>query len=564
MSYFDISGAVFNNQLRELETSDPAHADVFNAVFRQLINNDVALMEAASMFAGEKNKQAEFILNLKRTGKKYGVHHSAFDVSPLSAGTRTFDAVGMVAQPSTNTVRGRNDFEGESVFYGLEVNGHVDDAGEFIVEYIKGIDNEFSRTERDTWMLYLTQWINITIDANGESLVISDEHHAGFFPEGAAIRTDQTVRPFVAQAKYMAGNGSDGKAASISRVNAAHDQSHNGMITRFKAKGTQYCGTTAQDKNHMDNLFEVAFATRNSQSIMSGCTSYYNRFYATVVENDVERIIISKSDANYLVVGSTVSIGNATALSGNNPTDDRSNAGLHAKANRVIITKIEDYDSNNSAVYVDNGGTKFSTGSTMVGSTEVKTTIVTMPWHTGACDNVLGSCGSPNSNTSGKDPYILFGVEMFLGFYEVISNVILKISNHVMTACICYDCTKLATSVTSDYVECGYSIADTQESWKYISELGYDPENPSVRHGTKVAASSSTGYADGQYTNKLDQTSDGLREWLSGGNLNNGSNAGRWYANLNNGLGNSWWNYAARISVRILMCSVFRCPLRWP
>ena len=342
MSYFDISGAVFNNQLRELETSDPAHADVFNAVFRQLINNDVALMEAASMFAGEKNKQAEFILNLKRTGKKYGVHHSAFDVSPLSAGTRTLDAVGMVAQPSTNTVRGRNDFEGESVFYGLEVNGHVDDAGEFIVEYIKGIDNEFSRTERDTWMLYLTQWINITIDANGESLVISDEHHAGFFPEGAAIRTDQTVRPFVAQAKYMAGNGSDGKAASISGVNAAHDQSHNGMITRFKAKGTQYCGTTAQDKNHMDNLFEVAFATRNSQSIMSGCTGYYNRVYATVVENNVERIIISKSDANYLVVGSTVSIGNATALSGSNPTDDRANAGLHAKANRVIITKIED------------------------------------------------------------------------------------------------------------------------------------------------------------------------------------------------------------------------------
>ena len=28
MSYFDISGAVFNNQLRELETSDPAHADI--------------------------------------------------------------------------------------------------------------------------------------------------------------------------------------------------------------------------------------------------------------------------------------------------------------------------------------------------------------------------------------------------------------------------------------------------------------------------------------------------------------------------------------------------------
>lgn len=51
---------------------------------------------------------------------------------------------------------------------------------------------------------------------------------------------------------------------------------------------------------------------------------------------------------------------------------------------------------------------------------------------------------------------------------------------------------------------------------------------------------------------------------IADGQLANWSNAGRWYANLNNGLGNSWWNYAARISVRILMCSVFRCPLRQP
>lgn len=549
MSYFDISGATFDENLRKLETSDPAHADVFNALLGQLINNDVALKEAVTKFAVSKNEQALFLLNLHKDGKKYGVHFDNYDVTPSSNGTRLFDAVGMTAAPSTNAVRAVNDFDGKGCFAYLEVNGSVDENGDFQVQYIKDIDNEFSRTKYDTWCLYLTQYVYRKFDSNGEDTVISDTRHsAEWLPEGGAIRPDGTIRPFVAIAKYMASEEWGGRAASVSGVNAAHDQSHNGMITRFKAKGTQYCGTTAQDKNHMDNLFEVAFATRNSQSIMSGCTSYYNRFYATVVENDVERIIISKSDANYLVVGSTVSIGNATALSGNNPTDDRSNAGLHAKANRVIITKIEDYDSNNSAVYVDNGGTKFSTGSTMVGSTEVKTTIVTMPWHTGACDNVLGSCGSPNSNTSGKDPYILFGVEMFLGFYEVISNVILKISNHVMTACICYDCTKLATSVTSDYVECGYSIADTQASWKYISELGYDPENPSVRHGTKVAASSSTGYADGQYTDKLDQTSDGLREWLSGGHLINGSAAGRWCAYLDSWLGSSWWNCAARLS----------------
>ena len=92
---------------------------------------------------------------------------------------------------------------------------------------------------------------------------------------------------------------------------------------------------------------------------------------------------------------------------------------------------------------------------------------------------------------------------------------------------ICYDCTKLATSVTSDYIAVGYSVADTQQSYKYISKLGYDPDNPSVRHGVEVDATSSTGYADGQYTEKLDQVSDTTRAWFSGGYLSNGTNAGR-------------------------------------
>lgn len=548
MSYFDISGATFNDQLRKFETSDPAHADVFNAAFAQLIQNDVSLRNAASIFAKSKNEQALFLLNLRRTGKRYGVHFDEFSVSPLSAGTRLLDAVGKEAKPSTNTVRGVNDFEGESVFYGLEVNGHVDDSGEFIVEYIKGIDNEFSRETKDVYILYLTQYIEMKVDANGESIILSDERYPGTFPEGAAIRTDGTVRPFVVIAKYMAWDDESGIAHSHTGKTVTHNQSHNGMITRFRKKGTQYCGTTAQDKAHLDNLFQVAFATRNTQSVMQGCTSYYSQYKATIQENDVERIIIAKSQANSLVVGSVVSIGNATVLSNENPNIDRGQEGMHAKANRVLITKIEDYDGSNSAVYVDNGGIKFNTSNTMIDDVISPTYISTMPWRTGSCDNVLGSCGSPTNNTSGKEPYILFGIEMFLGFYEVISNVILKIANHIMTPYICYDCTKLATSVTGDYIAVGYHVANTGASWKYISKLGYDPENPCVRHGIEVNASSSTGYADGQYTEDLEKASDGTREWLSGGDLYGGALAGRWCASLHFGLGSCWWVFAARLS----------------
>ena len=117
-----------------------------------------------------------------------------------------------------------------------------------------------------------------------------------------------------------------------------------------------------------------------------------------------------------------------------------------------------------------------------------------------------------------------------------------------MTPQICYDCTKLATSVTEDYEAVGYAVANTEDSWKYISKLGYDPENPCVRHGVEVNASSSTGYADGQYTNDLDETSDATREWLSGGSLSGGAYAGRFFAALYGALSTAYWVCAARLS----------------
>lgn len=551
MSNFDTSGASFNANLRMLETSDPCHADTFNALFAQLINNDVAIQKAAGGFAADKNAQAKFLLDMRRTGKKYGVHWDAFDINPSSIGTRLYDNVGKVCEPSTNTVQGRNDLEGESVFFYLEVNGYVDEDGEFQVQYIRGVDNEFSRTERDVWCLFLTQWIKIEITATGENLILSDMAHEGFFPEGGAIRPDGTIRPYVAIAKYQDSSESSGTPNSVSGFNPSYNNSHNSIITKFHRKGSQYCGTTAQDWQRMTNLFDIAFATRDSQSIMRGATGYYLQYPATVEEADVERIIIAKSQAANLLVGSCVSIGNATALNtaGTAGNIDRAQAGMHAKANRVLVTKIEDFDDTNSVVYVDNGGIAFSTAKTVVDNIDCPTYISTMPWYTGACDDVLGSCGSPSSNSSGKEPYILFGVELALGQYEVCSNTIMNIVDGVMRPYICYDCTKLSASApTADYEAVAYTLALTDNALKYISVLGFDPDNPMVRHGTEVNATSSTGYADGQHTGSVDETTNAKREVLLGGYLLNGAGAGRRCAILFNSLSYAYWGYAARLS----------------
>ena len=551
MSYFDISGATFDENLRKLETSDPAHADVFNALLGQLINNDVALKEAVTKFAASKNEQALFLLNLHKDGKKYGVHFDNYDVTPSSNGTRLFDAVGMTAAPSTNAVRAVNDFDGKGCFAYLEVNGLVDENGDFQVQYIKDIDNEFSRTKYDTWCLYLTQYVYRKFDSNGEDTVISDTRHsAEWLPEGGAIRPDGTIRPFVAIAKYMSGDNADGVASSISGV-SPKNYSFQSSLTKFRAKGTQYCAETSQDSERMTRLMEIAFATRHSQSVMAGCNWWWTQATATVQENNAERIIISKSAAKEFVVGGTVSIGNANSLtSEGKANNDRGLSGLHAKANKVKITKIEDYDSNNAAVYVDNGGQKFSTAPTSVSGVTCETIISTMPWNTGGCDEVLGSCGSPVSNTSGKEPYILFGVEMSSGFWEPKGNTVMKIENHVMRPYICYDCTKMTTAgaTTDDWIALGYAIPDNKGSWKYISKLGYSADDPEVRYPVEVAATSSTGYADGLYTENLETTGDSQREVLGSGTLYNGTFAGRRNASLDYGLSGSGWDSAARLS----------------
>ena len=543
MSTFDVSNAGFNPNLRRLEPTDRAHADVFNELFGQLINNDVAIMEAASGMFATKNAQAAFLLNLHKDGKKYGVHFDDFAINPSPLGTRLYDAAGMVAYPSTDEVRAQNDFEGVSVFYHIEVNGYVDADGEFQVQKIRGIDDDFSLTDADVWCLYLPQWISIKIDAYGEEKVLSDTRFDGSFVEGGAIRPDGSIRPFVAMAKYQDSAASDAAPNSVSGGMPSYNNSHNSLITKMRRKGTdnQYCATTFQDVERMNNLFDVAFANRNSQAVMGGNTGgYYYQYTATVEETSVEHIIISKTQAANLIVGSVVSIGRAT-------TDDRNNASVHNLANRVVITSIEDYDENNSVVTVDNGGTTFDT--TTLDDKPAK--ISTMPWKTGTTDNVLGSCGTPVNNTDKKRPFLLFGVEFALGQSEICGNAVAKIEDHVQHMYVVYDCTEASSSApTADYVQVDYATADTNQSYKYISKLGFDSNNPMARFATETSATSSTGYCDGFYTSKVSEVADGSRELLLFGPLGASYSAyyGRRCVNANGALTLGTASFGARLS----------------
>lgn len=486
-----------------------------------------------------KTKVAANYFTTRRTGKVFGVKFNNFDTSPAPGGTRLYDAVGMIAKPSTDKVAERNDFDEYSIFNGLIVNGHVDVSGEFVVEAFEGEDS-FSRTEKDVYVLFGTSWVNITVDSSGETISVTDKPRDGYFPMPGAVKPDGGIRPFIPVAKYMASSKGGSIMSVGGQIPLHNNASHNYCVTEFHKKGTQYCATSFQDRFLLETLFAVIFATRDSQSIMKGCTSYNNQpVIAKLESGETHRVLLTEGQGDNFVVGSRASVGTGT-------NKDRNQTAANQIADRRLVTQVQKgitvdgakYD----AVYLDGAAFTLLTAQDFISN---------MPWDTGVCDSVLGSCGSLGDNTSGKYPFVFCNVEMANGQYEVFGNVIYKQSKDTAFKgqyYVCYDATKLATaSANENYKLLGYEIdlsELTADGWKYASEFGFDPANPGARMPKKVKGTTSTGYCDGVYL----VANTGDREVLLGGNLGDGASAGVWCRRLNFALTTAYWAIGARLS----------------
>ena len=68
MAYHDITDPSYNDQLRMFETSDPVHADVYNAVAEQLILNDVAIRNGVGLSDSDEYDSALKFMAQKASG----------------------------------------------------------------------------------------------------------------------------------------------------------------------------------------------------------------------------------------------------------------------------------------------------------------------------------------------------------------------------------------------------------------------------------------------------------------------------------------------------------------
>lgn len=215
---------------------------------------------------------------------------------------------------------------------------------------------------------------------------------------------------------------------------------------------------------------------------------------------------------------------------------------MHNLAYDVKILKIEPVDDTNSAIYLD----------TEPFNTTLTTCISTMPWRTGSTDSVLGSDGSPFSNTDNKNPFKIQGIETGYGAYEVLSNVFMDIvtdedGTPKRDVYICMDASLLTTDMNAAktrYKKAEAQVAYTAANWKYISKCFVDPAL-GIMVPTETKAGSTTGFCNGLYT---DTGTSGQREWLSVGDLNHGSLCGLWFLAAGGGVGFAYWGFVSGVS----------------
>ena len=492
---------------------------------------------------------------LRRTGKIYQTKLWKFATNPTSTGVKQLDNEGLVFEPSTDTEEGQDDYlNGQHpLFEWVHCNYVRDDDGTPRPIAIEGMDDYKTSGAVDVGAMQMSFWYKWdTSNAEYDLITISDMPHPelGLVPWVECKKADGTTVSWCIGSAYVSGIASDGKLRSQPGLKPERNQSHNSMITDYQEKGEGYWGAGA-----VRNTFQFVFNaikgnTKNSQTLYAGCTNYSYQYEAAVQSAESHTYFpVTNAQAASLVVGSYVSVGYA----GNNngaENRDRGQTTVHAYADDVKILSIETLDESNMAVYLDIPEEAAFNTQPHVYTEDFSAPIIlsTMHWWSGSTDAVKGRRdGSPMSNTDAKHPYRVQGREYAVGGYIVASDTVMDLqadyTKKVLVAPKGVAHSSSDATIRSTYTEIGTipaATAGNNADW-WVGDIDIDMDFGSWYPKTE-GSGSSQGTGDRVYAGGSGATS-GLREYLQGGGLGDGSYAGSSYLDCWYGLGSGSWYF---------------------
>lgn len=494
--------------------------------------------------------------DLHRTGKIYRTRFYTFAKNPTCEGTKLLDNAGLQYEPSTDTVEGKDDYlNGEHpLFEWYNCNYKRNADGTAYPTAIEGEDGYTTTGNVDVGVIQPSFYYNF--ETNTEEgyidVTISDMPHTlrtdiVLYPWNECLQADGTVLPWCIGSKYVSSLGDDGLLHSLPDGKPENFQSYQNMITNYQKKGTGYCGAGVERNTFQMIFIMIKGATKNSQKLFTGCTSYFFQYSASVERSEKATYFpVTNAQANNLIIGSTVSIGYA-GLSNGAANVDRGQSNMHQYVNKAKITRIDSLDDNNKAVYLDISEDQgFTTIQVTLSDTVTSPVYLsTMEWYSCTTDKVIGKHdGSMVSNTNAKYPYRVQGREYSNGGYMVGSDAVMifkaDYSKDVYVAPHGVKHTTTEADIKKNYTLVGNvpASSDGKGNDYWIGDVNINTET-GAWYPTSLGSSDQQGIGDLVYSGGT--STSGAREYLQGGVLWDDSVAGFACLNCWGGLDGTDW-----------------------
>ena len=535
-----------------ISVSGGAIADVTYQQDANIMLNKKADADAVTAFinaapAATLEKAIEAYYAMCRTGRIYGVRVPKFASNPTTTCTRLGDAVDMAYAPSTDTVKGQDDFIDKiPMFDWVHVNYVRDDDGAPRPIAIEGMSNYKVSGAVDIGAMQIGFFWKAVDNEDSVDYYVSDTQHDGFVPWSECVKADGTVLPWCIGSAYLSGTASDGLLRSQPGLAIALYQSYNNMITNYQKKGAGYWGAGAE-RNSFGILMQlIKTANKPSQATWAGCTNYNFQYTAAIERTTNEKYFpVTKTQAASLVVGSAVYVGYGENKNGA-VNNDRGIATMRAYADLARITKIKDLDDANSAVYLDVVEGFPTAKVTLTDTLQSPIYLSTMPWWAGTTDKVIGKYdGSWLSNTNGKMPYRIQGREYNVGCYEVASDTVLDChnldGNDILVAPHGVKHSTADATIRSTYTKVGMMPGVTVAADQNVGDVAIDTTT-GAWYVSAYGGSATQGMGDRTYGIG---SQSGMREYLQRGALGAGSLAGCSFLYCWSWLGWAYWYFGA-------------------
>ena len=492
--------------------------------------------------------------NLRRTGKVYQTKLWKFATNPTSTCEKLLDNANLKFTPSTDTTEGQDDYlNGDHpLFEWVHCNYKRYDDGTAYPIATEYDDNYTITGAVDIGAMQSSFYWNWDASNPEYDLVtISDMPNTkyGLKPWTECKRADGTVTPWCIGSAYVSGIAGDGLLRSQPGLKPERNQSHNNMITNYQKKGKGHWGAGAER-----NTFQIIFnlikgATKSSQTLFQGCTSYSFQYSASIQSSDKHTYFpVTNSQAGNIIVGSYVSVGYG-AIENGALNNDRGKTTIHQYADDVKVLRIETLDADNKAVYLDVSEGFNTTPVKLSDTITAPITLTSMHWWSGTTDSVIGRHdGSYVSNTDGKHPYRVQGREYAVGAYIVASDTVMDFqsdySKKVYVAPKGVSHSSSDATIRKDYIFVGTIPAnsDGKGSDIWVGDIGVDT-NTGAWYPKVQGSSNSQGFGDVVYAGGT--STSGTREYLQGGYLGDGSGAGFACLGCWGWLGRTYWCFCA-------------------